>query len=142
MINLRNLLFFLFIFFLAQNKAIAELPFYLDFKYILNNSVAGKKAQDTLKKRLDNGIKSLNAKEKSIQEEEKKIIEQKKLISQDEYIKKVNGLRKKVSKLQTDRRNLLDLKVNEDQYEMEVASLWIKLLKINTYLLNHSYKNH
>jgi hypothetical protein len=25
---------------------------------------------------------------------------------------------------------------------MEVASLWIKLLKINTYLLNHSYKNH
>jgi hypothetical protein len=25
---------------------------------------------------------------------------------------------------------------------MEVASLWINLLKINTYLLNHSYKNH
>jgi hypothetical protein len=25
---------------------------------------------------------------------------------------------------------------------MEVASLWIKLLKINTYLRNHSYKNH
>jgi hypothetical protein len=25
---------------------------------------------------------------------------------------------------------------------METASLWINLLKINTYLLNHSYKNH
>jgi hypothetical protein len=25
---------------------------------------------------------------------------------------------------------------------MEVTSLWIKLLKINMYLLNHSYKNH
>jgi hypothetical protein len=25
---------------------------------------------------------------------------------------------------------------------MEVASLWIKLLKTNMYLLNHSYKNH
>jgi hypothetical protein len=25
---------------------------------------------------------------------------------------------------------------------MEVASLWINLLKTNTYLLNHSYKNH
>jgi hypothetical protein len=25
---------------------------------------------------------------------------------------------------------------------MEVASLWKKLLKINTYLHNHSYKNH
>ena len=48
----------------------------------------------------------------------------------------------KAIKQELDRRNLLDLKINEDQYEMEVASLWIKLLKINTYLLNHSYKNH
>ena len=48
----------------------------------------------------------------------------------------------KAIKQELDRRNLLELKVNEDQYEMEVASLWINLLKINTYLLNHSYKNH
>ena len=48
----------------------------------------------------------------------------------------------KAIKQELDRRNLLDLKVNEDQYEMEVASLWINLLKTNTYLLNHSYKNH
>jgi len=48
----------------------------------------------------------------------------------------------KAIKQELDRRSLLDFKVNEDQYEMEVASLWINLLKINTYLLNHSYKNH
>ena len=48
----------------------------------------------------------------------------------------------KAIKQELDRRNLLDLKINEDQYEMEVASLWRKLLKINTYLHNHSYKNH
>jgi len=48
----------------------------------------------------------------------------------------------KAIKQELDRRNLLELKVNEDQYEMEAASLWINLLKINTYLLNHSYKNH
>jgi len=48
----------------------------------------------------------------------------------------------KAIKQELDRRNLLELKINEDQYEMEVASLWINLLKINTYLLNHSYKNH
>ncbi len=48
----------------------------------------------------------------------------------------------KAIKQELDRRNLLDLKINEDQYEMEVASLWIKLLKTNMYLLNHSYKNH
>ena len=48
----------------------------------------------------------------------------------------------KAIKQELDRRNLLELKINEDQYEMEAASLWINLLKINTYLLNHSYKNH
>jgi len=48
----------------------------------------------------------------------------------------------KAIKQELDRRSLLDFKVNEDQYEMEVASLWINLLKTNTYLHNHSYKNH
>ena len=47
-----------------------------------------------------------------------------------------------ITKEELDRRNLLELKINEDQYEMEAASLWINLLKTNTYLLNHSYKNH
>jgi len=80
----------------------------LGFKFILNNSTAGKKAQDSLKKRLDNGIKSLNSKEKSIQEEERKIIQQKKIITQEEYVKKVNGLRQKVSSLQKERNKLLE----------------------------------
>jgi len=48
----------------------------------------------------------------------------------------------KAIKQELDRRNLLDLKINEDQYEMEAASLWINLLKTNMYLHNHSYKNH
>ena len=54
------------------NNLYADMPHYLDFKYILNNSVAGKKAQDSLQKRLKDGINSLNKKEKSLQEEEKK----------------------------------------------------------------------
>ena len=74
----------------------------------MNNSTAGKKAQDSLKKRLDNVIKSLNSKEKSIQEEERKIIQQKKIITQEEYVKKVNGLRQKVSSLQKERNKLLE----------------------------------
>ena len=41
------------------------MPHYLDFKYILNNSTAGKKVQDSLQKRLKDGISSLNKKEKS-----------------------------------------------------------------------------
>ena len=90
------------------------MPHYLDFKFILNNSIAGKKAQDNLQKRLQDGIKSLNAKEKSLQDEEKKMIQQKKVITQEEYIKKVNNLRKKVSSLQSERNNLLE-KISKDR---------------------------
>ena len=105
---LKNFLYTFFILFALSQPVYAELLVYLDFKYILNNSTAGKKAQDLLKKRLDSGIKSLNSKEKSIQEEERKIIQQKKIISQEEYVKKVNELRKKVSILQKDRNKLLE----------------------------------
>ena len=78
---LKNFLFILFILFALSKPVFAELPVYLDFKFILNNSTAGKKAQDSLKKKLDSGIKSLNSKEKSIQEEERKIIRQKKILA-------------------------------------------------------------
>ena len=77
--NLKFFLFFLILSFSSNNIA-ADMPYYLDFKYILNNSVAGKKVQDSLQKRLKNGISSLNKKEKSLQEEEKKMIQQKKVV--------------------------------------------------------------
>ena len=85
----------------------AETPHYINFKYILNQSTAGKKAQDYLKKKLENGIKNVNDKEKQVQEEEKKIIQQKKIISQEEYKKKVTELRKKVANLQKERNKIL-----------------------------------
>ena len=52
------------------------MPYYLDFKYILNNSIAGKKAQDNLQKKLKDGIKSLNSKKNLFKK--KKMIQQKK----------------------------------------------------------------
>ena len=90
-----------------QTNLSAEVPYYLDFKYILNQSEAGKKAQTYLKKKLDNGIKALQKKEKAIQEEERKIIQQKKVISAEEYKKKVTELRNKVASLQKERDSLL-----------------------------------
>ena len=77
---------FLFVFvvffsFLSAKNSFADLPFYLDYKYVLNQSVAGKKAQDDLKKKLNKGIESIKIKEKNLQEEEKQIIQQKKIIS-------------------------------------------------------------
>lgn len=107
-------IFFLSIFLIfVQTKVNADLPRYLDFKYVLNNSKAGKDAQDKLKKKLDSGFSSLKEKEKKIQEEEKKIISQKKIITPDEYKKKINELRLKVQSLQKERNSLLETVANQ-----------------------------
>ena len=96
------------LFILSPTISLAEIPHYVDFKYILNQSDAGKKAQTSLKNRLDKGIKDLQSKEKKILDEEKKIIQQKKLISPEEYKKKVSELRSKVSSLQKERNTLIE----------------------------------
>ena len=104
---MKKLYIILFLIF-SQTYLNADMPHYLDFKFILNESDAGKKAQNSLKSKLEKGIKSVKAKEKSIQEEERKVIQQKKLIKPEEYKKKVDELRKKVSNLQKERNDLLE----------------------------------
>jgi outer membrane protein len=104
---LKKFLVLTFLLFLPQTFLYAELPYYLDFRFILNESNAGKKAQKSLKSELENGMKALSDREKSIQKEEKDIINQKKVISAEEYKKKVISLRSKVSTLQKDRKALI-----------------------------------
>ena len=100
---------FIVFFLLSLNFPLkAEVPHYLDFKLILNESDAGKKAQNFLKKKLESGIANIKKKEKSVQEDEKKIIAQKKIISAEEYKKKVSELRNKVSQIQKERGKLLE----------------------------------
>lgn len=91
----------IFIFF-GSNLS-AQTPHFIDFQQILNKSIAGKKAQDELKSRLNKNVEKQNITQKNLQDEEKKLIQQKKLLSQDEYKKKVDELRKKVSNLQKNR---------------------------------------
>ena len=104
----KKLIFTLPIFFIFHSNLNSDVPYFVDFKYILNESKAGKEAQIYLKKKLTNGIKQLKDKEKAIQKAEKKIIEQKKLLSAEEYKKKVSDLSKKESLLQKERDTLLD----------------------------------
>lgn len=104
---IKKLLIIIFVSIFSTNL-FSETPYFVDFKYILNESKAGKEAQDYLKKKLNDGIKNLKKKEKAIQDEEKKIIQQKKVISAEEYKKKVTELRSKVSSLQKERTSLLD----------------------------------
>ena len=104
---LKKILILIFIIF-TISKVHAETPYFIDFKYVLNESSAGKKAQNELKSLLDTGIQNIKKKEKNLQEEEKKIISQKKVLKPEEYKKKVSELRSNVSKLQKERKNLLD----------------------------------
>ena len=76
----KNIFITFFILFSMQINLNAELPHYVDFQKILNESTAGKKAQIELKSRLQQNIKQLNTRQKSLQEEEKKIIQQKKVL--------------------------------------------------------------
>ena len=101
--------FFIFLlFFFVTTNLFADLPHYIDFKFILNESNAGKKAQDHLKNKFNKGIENIDKKRKSLQEEERKIIDQKKLIKPEEYKEKVNKLRTKVQSLQKERNQLLE----------------------------------
>ena len=81
---------------------------FLDFKFILNESVAGKKANLSLKNELDKSIKKLKDTEKQLQKEEKEIIQQKKILSPEDYKKKITALRTKVSALQKSRNTTLE----------------------------------
>jgi Skp family chaperone for outer membrane proteins len=102
----KKFIIFLTLFFINLNLN-ADVPYYVDFKYILNQSTAGKKAQNSLKNKLEQGLKKLSEQEKNILKEEKQLIQQKKLIKPDEYKGKVDSLRSKVLKLQKERDNLL-----------------------------------
>ena len=108
----------------------AQTPHYIDFQKILNQSIAGKKAQDELKSRLNKTIEKQNTTQKSLQDEEKKLIQQKKLLSQDEYKKKVDELRKKVSNLQKNRsENLQKIAKQRAKAKQELLDALNPLIK-------------
>ena len=104
---IKNFFVLIIVFNFFSTNLSAQTPHYIDFQRILNQSIAGKKAQDELKSRLNKTVEKQNTTQKSLQDEEKKLIQQKKLLSQDEYKKKVNELRKKVSNLQKNRGETL-----------------------------------
>ena len=54
---------YLVIFSLFQINLNADIPYFIDFKYILNESDAGKKAQSYLKNKLTKGVESIKNKE-------------------------------------------------------------------------------
>ena len=102
--------FFVVTFFLLfSTDVIAEQKIVvLDLKYVLNNSKAGKSAQDFLKKSYKNNLKKYADMEKALKKEEQDLLTKKTVLSKEEYTKKTDALRKKVIDFQSQRRSAID----------------------------------
>ena len=80
----------------------------LDMKFVLNNSKAGKGAQDYLKKTLAQKQKKFQEMEKSLKKEENDLLAKKTVLSKEEYTKKSDTLRKKVIDYKSEMRTSFD----------------------------------
>ena len=80
----------------------------LDLHYVLNNSKAGKGAQDFLKKSFKDSTQKYSDMEKALKKEEQDLLTKKTVLSKEEYVKKSDALRKKVIDYQSQRRASVD----------------------------------
>ena len=87
----------------AQDKVVI-----LNLKYVLNESKAGKSAQDFLKKSLQDNTKKFKDIETALKKEESDLLSKKTVLSKEEYTKKSDTLRKRVIDYQSQRRTAMD----------------------------------
>ena len=90
-----------------EKRLLASDVYFIDYSKVMNESTAGKKAQDYLKNLLNNSNKKFNDTAKKLKDEENKIISQKNALSKEEYKKKADALRKKVFELNKGRDKLI-----------------------------------
>ena len=76
--NIFKIFIAIFIFFSLEKSLLASELYFIDYSKVMNESKAGKKAQDQLKNKLINSNKKFNETAKKLKEEENKIISQKK----------------------------------------------------------------
>ena len=96
-------------FFIVSTHAFAEQKIVvLDMKYVLNNSKAGKDAQEFLTNKFNNNAKKFSELEKSLKKEETDLLATKASLTKEEYTKKSDTLRKKVIDYQSQRRSSID----------------------------------
>jgi len=95
--------------FLIYTHASAEQKIaYLDMKFVLNNSKAGKGAQDFLQKSFKENQKKFLDEENGLKKKENDLLAQKTILTKKEYQKKSDDLRKKVIDYQLQRRATLE----------------------------------
>ena len=100
-----KIIFFVLLILNFYNLSFAEETYFIDMNSLLNQSKAGKEAQDFLKKKIITGDKKLKEEGASLKKEEIDLIAKKKTLSTDEYKKTLNQLRKKNVEFQRKRVN-------------------------------------
>ncbi len=127
-------IFLITLFFLSNyNNTFASDIYFINMKKVLNQSTAGKKAQDYLKKKLSEETKKFDKEKVSLKKEEADLISKKKILSSEEYKKKLDSLRKK----NIDHQKRRQLAANEIFKKREKARLELnKSLKpiLETYM--------
>ena len=103
--KLKKLIIFIFCFNLFFLACHADNVYFIDFSKVLNQSIAGSKAQNDLQNKFKKESEKFQKEEEELKKQEADIISQKKAISNEDYQKKVQELRNKVSSLQ---KNKLD----------------------------------
>ena len=101
------LIYFLFLFSFNQ-FVLADNTYFIDFTRVLNQSKAGAEAQKNLKNKFESENKKFLTEEENIKKQENELISQKKALSNEDYQNKVDELRKKVAKLQTEKQESLN----------------------------------
>ena len=99
-----KILLFTLVLFCYHNISFSKEVYFIDIKKVLNESKAGKKAQDFLKKKFENESKKFEKEGAAIRKEESDLIAKKKIISPEEYKKNLDSLRNKSVNYQKKRR--------------------------------------
>jgi len=78
---------------------------YLDLKIIMNESAAGKKAQDYLEKQHKNNLASFKKTAEKLKKEEMDLIAKKQVMEKEKYKKEIEKLRSKAANFAKERRD-------------------------------------
>ena len=122
-------IFLIILFSLFSNNLFAEDKIVvLDLKYVLNESKAGKSAQDYLKKTYNDNMEKFKQIEEKLKKEEADLLTKKTVLSKEEYTKKSDTLRKKVIDYRSQRRAAMD---KETTLRAESRATLIKSIEPN-----------
>ena len=103
-------------FVLSTTHVFANTTYFVDFSYVLNQSKAGKEAQEIMTKKIKSSNEKFSKLEKKILDDEKDLISKKNVLKDEEYQKKIKTLRERVANLQKDKRSFFE-KINKQRSE-------------------------